>query len=431
MPTQLKNHLLQHASNRLALPVAAEPVWQRIGEGISLGYRRTTSSGRWCVRGTKGDGTYWKKAFADADDHQAANGATILDYWQAQDKAREVARGAPTAAAANAEQAQAQAPITVAQALDGYLADLKARNGDVENILKVKRDLTPALANRLVGGLTARELRAFRDKLAKRKVVRRGGTTGTSTIKPATVNRNTAVFKAALSRAASLDRRITNAKEWEIGLAALAGGNVARNAIIADDDIRAIVDAAFIAVDLGGFDLGCLAQVCAETGTRVSQATRLLVDDFRMGAKPLLMLPVSKKGKGAKAISHHPTPISSALAQRLQARTRGKKSTDLLLTNGALPWGKSGHNRAFAKAVKRAGLSGVSIIAFRHSSIVRQLLASVPVRVVAVNHDTSVKMIETNYSKFIGSHTEDLTRAALVDLTANPAASNVVGIRNG
>ena len=34
--------------------------------------------------------------------------------------------------------------------------------------------------------------------------------------------------------------------------------------------------------------------------------------------------------------------------------------------------------------------------ALRHSSIIRALLAGVPVRVVAVNHDTSVTMLERN-----------------------------------
>jgi hypothetical protein len=43
----------------------------------------------------------------------------------------------------------------------------------------------------------------------------------------------------------------------------------------------------------------------------------------------------------------------------------------------------------------------VTSYALRHSSIVRGLLASVPIRVVASHHDTSVAMIEKNYSRFI------------------------------
>ena len=54
--------------------------------------------------------------------------------------------------------------------------------------------------------------------------------------------------------------------------------------------------------------------------------------------------------------------------------------------------------------------------ALRHSSIVRQLLASVPVRVVAAGHDTSVAMIERNYSRYITDHADALVRSAMLNL---------------
>ena len=69
---------------------------------------------------------------------------------------------------------------------------------------------------------------------------------------------------------------------------------------------------------------------------------------------------------------------------------------------------------------KKAGLEDVTIYALRHSNIVRQVLAGVPVRVVAVNHDTSVRMIERTYSRHIGDHADALTRAALLDTSATP-----------
>jgi hypothetical protein len=49
----------------------------------------------------------------------------------------------------------------------------------------------------------------------------------------------------------------------------------------------------------------------------------------------------------------------------------------------------------------------------RHTSIVRAILANVPLRVVAANHDTSVVMIERNYSAFITDHSDAISRAAL------------------
>lgn len=82
-------------------------------------------------------------------------------------------------------------------------------------------------------------------------------------------------------------------------------------------------------------------------------------------------------------------------------------------------------------AVERAGLdpSKVTLYALRHSSIVRQLLAGVPTRVVAAHHDTSIVMLERTYSKFIGEHSDALTRRALLDLGKRAPAGNVVSLK--
>ena len=84
----------------------------------------------------------------------------------------------------------------------------------------------------------------------------------------------------------------------------------------------------------------------------------------------------------------------------------------------------------FAQAARAAGLdpAEVTIYALRHSNIVRQLLAGVPLRVVAVNHDTSVSMIERNYSRYIGDHADALARVALLDIT-DGSDGNIVPIR--
>ena len=72
----------------------------------------------------------------------------------------------------------------------------------------------------------------------------------------------------------------------------------------------------------------------------------------------------------------------------------------------------------------------VTIYALRHSSVVRQLLANTPIRVVATLHDTSVVMIERTYSKFITDHSDGLSRRALLD-TARSVSENVVALKVG
>jgi hypothetical protein len=49
----------------------------------------------------------------------------------------------------------------------------------------------------------------------------------------------------------------------------------------------------------------------------------------------------------------------------------------------------------------------------------------VPIRVVAVNHDTGITMLEKTYSHYIGDHSDALSRRVLLD-TGRPANHNVV-----
>ena len=59
----------------------------------------------------------------------------------------------------------------------------------------------------------------------------------------------------------------------------------------------------------------------------------------------------------------------------------------------------------------------------------RGLLAGVPIRVIAVNHDTSVKMIEANYSAYISDHSDEVARKGLLAPPEPLAADNVVSLR--
>jgi hypothetical protein len=84
---------LETRTARLKLPVARKPVFIRIGPGLSLGCRRNQIAGTWVLRIADGKGGATTRAIGAADDFDEANGATLLDYWQAQGKAKSFARG--------------------------------------------------------------------------------------------------------------------------------------------------------------------------------------------------------------------------------------------------------------------------------------------------------------------------------------------------
>src|SRR5262249_43925225 len=137
-----------------------------VSPGISLSYRRCKGAGTWVASVADGHGGRWTKGFAIADDFEDANGDTVLDFWQAQDRARTIARGTED----NGR------PHTVSEALDSYAADLKARGGQLANAERVRFHLPPAIAAKAVSLLTSRELQRLRDSLVHK-------------VKPASVNR--------------------------------------------------------------------------------------------------------------------------------------------------------------------------------------------------------------------------------------------------
>jgi integrase len=399
---------LETRSSRLRLPVAKKPAFVKIGPGIGLGYRRNTTAGTWVVRVADGRGGNWTKAIGAADDFDEADGKAFLDFWQAQDRSRAIARGR------RAEDAEDGRPITITKALDQYEADLEIRGGDLGNVARVRAHLSDSLARKTVALVTTRDLRSWRDELADE-------------LAPASVNRTANALKAALNLAADNDERITSRRAWETGLAAIHDAEESRNVILPEADIRTIIGKA--SEQSAEFEV--LTEAAAVTGARVSQLARLEVQDLQDGrSDPRLMMPSSRKGRGQKKISRRPVPIPAGLATRLAETVRGRASdARLLVKPSGEPWKKSDHSRLFARSVRAAGLDPdeVTINALRHSSIVRQLLAGVPVRVVAVNHDTSIAMIERTYSRYIGDHADALARVALLDI-AKPPEGNVVPI---
>jgi integrase len=308
-------------------------------------------------------------------------------------------------------------PVTVAQALDRYKADLGTRGGDLDNVSRVRVHLSDTLAGKSVAFLTARDLSRWRDGLKAKKLA------------PSTVNRTATVLKAALNLVADHDEHISNRQSWKNGLGTIPDAEKPRNVILLDDVVRSIINGA----NGDSPEFGLLVEIAAVTGARVSQLRRLRVDDMQGDrADARLMMPTSRKGRGQKKSAHRPVPIPAGLVTRLRPVIDGRPGDAALLVKpGGAPWGRSGHTRLFKRVAKNAGLdpAEVTIYALRHSSIVRQILAGVPIRVVAVNHDTGVEMIERNYSRFVGDHSDTLARAALLDVAPVPPADNVVPIK--
>jgi integrase len=302
VPRRIRSAQFETRTARLKLPIAKRPHhFTEVSPGISLGYRRCKSAGRWVARVADGHGGSWEKTFSLADDHEDADGQHVLDFWQAAEAARRLARNKNAATKGT----DSSRPGTVAEAIDDYEKDLIARNGSKANARRARAILTPTLLSKPVALLTTRELKQLRNNL-----VAKGG-------KPASVNRDMRGLKAALNLAAKHDRaRITNTQAWKDGLEMLPDAYNVRVARLTDDEIRALILAAY-AEDAA---LGLLVEVGAATGARPSQLARLEVGDLELAHAdgPRVQMPSSRKGKGVKRIIRYPLPVPPGIAEKLK-----------------------------------------------------------------------------------------------------------------
>jgi integrase len=400
MARNIRYAALETRSARLKLGIRRKPyVGPRLERGLSLHYRRNKGPGTWVVKGASASSTgYWTKRVGDADDFSESDGEKVLTFFEAQAAARKLA---------TADDAPDASPATIDSALEDYATDLISRGANPANARLPRAHLTPVLLSKPIMLLTRRELQSWRNGLLAK-------------LKPASINRVNNSLCAALELARQHDRRIQNRDAWELGLAGLPDAERARNVVISDAEILAIVEEAY----RRDRALGLLIHVLATTGSRPGQVVRLRVDDFVDDAvAPKLLMPKSAKGGGRnraqKKHERYSVSITPALATKLREQARGR-NTEFLLVQAdgtAYPADPSQvTRRPFRDVVTAVGLDPdvVTPYALRHSSVTRLLLKGVPVRVVAALHNTSVSQIERNYSKHITEHADDVTRSALL-----------------
>jgi integrase len=416
MARKIRFSALETRSARLKLAVRRRPYsGPSLARGISLMYRRNRTNGSWVLKASDGSNGYWTKAFSLADDFEDSDSKNVLSFYEAQDIAKQLARGT--------DGSTDNAPITVDGALSAYKRDLEARGSNPYNADWPRLHLTGSLLCKPVQLLNSKELNTWRDSLLAK-------------IAASTINRLCGCLCAALEQAALHDDRITNRQAWEKGLAGLPGAQMSRNVILTDDKVREFVTCAY------GIDhqFGLLADTLATTGARPSQASRLRVDDlYDHPVRPKLMMPKSGKGgdrnRSQKKVERGSVPITPALAVKLMAAAKGRADDEpLLVQSDGRSWGNNpgqSYHRDVDKVVTSIGLNPdqVTMYALRHSSIVRLLLQNIPIRLVASLHNTSVAMIEMTYSKDIGEteHADDIYRGALLQ-PEPPSGYNVLAM---
>lgn len=214
--------------------------------------------------------------------------------------------------------------------------------------------------------------------------------------------------------------------------------SVARdNQILTDAQVGTLLRAAREIDNEQGFegDLYRVVVCLAATGARFAQARRMRVSDAQR-KEQRLMVPGSYKGRGGNGGSV-PVPVGEDVIEVLLPGIIDHPKEAPLFKRwsyeqeaGSIvwrksergPWKKAELTRPWRAIRERAELPEAIPYALRHSSIVRGLRNQLPIQHVAKMHNTSVKMIERHYAKYISTALDDIARAAVVPLVPGTAA---------
>lgn len=380
MARSIKAPRLENRTSRLKLPVAKKPIFVRIADGLSVGYRRNQTAGTWVMKIPDGKGGAATKAIGTADDFEDADGARVLTFWQAQDKARQlVVHG-------EAERPVAM-PITVRRAVDDYLTGyLETHNPRtaIDTRQRLEKHFLPKFGDKLVTELTKTGLEKWLSGL-----VRKAGSNDEIRASKDTANRILSMVKAVLNRAIQDPKNgITDDSHWRLVKPFKEVGK-ARDVHFSTEEAQALVQAARVQEPA----FADLLTAGFLTGARYGELGGCAVNDFNSKDGTLYIA----KGKTGPRVVVLQSEATDFFAGIVAGRP---KHAPLLPRVDGLPWGVAHQHRRMKAALLAADLDpDGSFYSLRHSYISRAIEAGMPLTIIAENCGTSVRMIETNYAK--------------------------------
>jgi integrase len=401
MARTVKDQNLQSGEARRRLKVQGKPHYRSLEEGLHLGYRRLRSgAGKWVLRRYVGEQAYAVETIALADDLSDANGATVLSFDQAQARARELRDERDRAAAGK------HGPVTVADALAGYLSFLDARRkGGRDARWKSDAFIIPTLGRVEVAKLTTERLEKWLDEVAKapprvrtaKGEPQRHRERGDGRARRCTANRVWVILRAALNRAFRAGKAPSDAA-WR-RVEAFKGTDVARARYLTVAECVRIVNAS-------APDFRRLVQAALATGARYSELAALRAADFDPDSGTVHVA-TSKSGKGRRIV------LNAEGAALFKGLAAGKPGDAVLLTRtDGSPWRKSYQTLPMRDACRNGNIvPAVSFHATRHAYASLAVANGAPLAVVAENlghRDT--RMCERHYRHFEKNYVADTIR---------------------
>jgi integrase len=349
--------------------------------------------------------------FGPADDVLDADGERILDYAQAQAKARDWL--AALDAKGNA------GPYTVNRGLDDYIADYKRRGGKALDRLEISTDafIRPKLGSHEVAALAAAMIRGWHAELAeapprlrtrtiaKQQNVRAIDIEDHDAVRRrrASANRIFGILKAALNLAFR-EGHAASDEAWR-RVKPFRDASAPKIRYLSHAEAQRLVNAC----DLG---FRPLVQCALLTGCRYGEIVDFQAGDFNRDAGTVSVR-VSKAGRTRHVVL---TEDGVTLFERHVA---GKAGAALVfMREDESRWGRSHQHRPLREACHRAGIDPpASFHILRHTYATHLLQAGAPLPVIAANlGHADTRMTERHYAHLIPSHVAQVIRATMPKL---------------
>ena len=408
MAKKVRDTKLDSATARVKLKARGKPYWRGLGKDLHLGYRKGKTGGVWCLRRYLGNEKYAVETIAEADDCLRADGVNILDYHQAQDRARDIA------AKANAP-ASLSGPLTVAEVLDAYFQRLEHEGSkSLANARsRAAKHILPKLGNIACADLTRDRLAQWLRNLAEKVQDGRDSDDATHThARRASANRTFTVLRAALNQAFR-DGRIASDVAWRT-VKPFREVNAPRLRYFTKDEVRRLINAA-------QGDFRDLVKAALFTGCRYGELGRLRVGDFNPDSGTVFV-GQSKSGKARHVV------LTNEGRKFFEVLTAGRPSDALMLTHEGWAWGPSHQIRPMAEACKAASITDGSFHVLRHTAASHLVMSGVPLNVVAHNlGHADTRMTEKHYAHLSPSYIAESIRRLAPDF-ATADDINVVSI---
>jgi integrase len=356
---------------------------------LHLGYRKGLHGGKWVVRRYLGDERYAVQTIGAADDHSPADGASILDFFQAQRKVRELAALAKT---------PAKTAFTVAVAMDAYFDRLEHEGS--RSLADAKRrarfHILPGLGDIPFADLTRDIISKWLTGMAGKGA---DGHSAQDAIRAnrASANRVLTILRAALNQAFR-DGDAASDVPWRT-VQPFRGVDAPRLRYFTKDEVTRLVNAA-----QGNFRDLVLAAL--HTGCRYGELGRLRGGDFNPESGTVFV-GQSKSGKARHVV------LTDEGRRFFEMLTVGRPGDVLMLTRASgEPWGPSNCTLLMAQACRTARITppaGFHIL--RHTNASHLVMSGVPLNVVAQNlGHADTRMTERHYAHLAPSYVAETIR---------------------